>query len=123
MIGPVLVQQDQSDAQSNVDTRLEFIRGEMCAHKCLRISHTYTDTNNRKRVEGQLKDIESKSETKKNEVSNRCISSVENYLLMISVSLYNTTFQLVKIQAEGQQQQQQAQVPAAPASTPASIAV
>lgn len=30
LIGPVLVQQDQADAKSNVDTRLEFIRGEMC---------------------------------------------------------------------------------------------
>ena len=28
-IGPVLVKQDQSEAKSNVDTRLEFITGEM----------------------------------------------------------------------------------------------
>jgi hypothetical protein len=26
----VLVQQDQADAKTNVDTRLDFIRGEMC---------------------------------------------------------------------------------------------
>jgi prefoldin beta subunit len=31
LIGPVLVQQDQADAKTNVDTRLDFIRGEMCA--------------------------------------------------------------------------------------------
>jgi len=29
-IGPVLVKQDQSEAKSNVNTRLEFIRSEMC---------------------------------------------------------------------------------------------
>ncbi|KAJ4499511.1 Prefoldin [Lentinula lateritia] len=28
-IGPVLVKQDQADAKSTVDTRLDFIRGEM----------------------------------------------------------------------------------------------
>jgi len=29
LVGPVLVPQDQAEAKSNVDTRLEFIRGEM----------------------------------------------------------------------------------------------
>lgn len=29
LIGPVLVKQDQAEAKSNVDTRLDFIRGEM----------------------------------------------------------------------------------------------
>ena len=28
-IGPVLVRQDQAEAKSNVDTRIQFIRGEM----------------------------------------------------------------------------------------------
>jgi prefoldin beta subunit len=50
LIGPVLVQQDQSEAKSNVDTRLDFIRGEI------------------KRLEGQLHDIGAKSEKKKNEL-------------------------------------------------------
>ncbi|KAJ8702420.1 Prefoldin subunit 6, variant 2 [Pleurotus ostreatus] len=50
-IGPVLVKQDQSEAKSNVDTRLEFITGEI------------------KRVESQIKEIEQKSEKKKTEVS------------------------------------------------------
>ncbi|KAJ7783661.1 prefoldin subunit 6 [Mycena maculata] len=49
-IGPVLVKQDQAEAKSNVETRLEFIRGEI------------------KRVEAQLQDIQSKSENKKNEL-------------------------------------------------------
>ncbi|KAF7985295.1 hypothetical protein HWV62_6457 [Athelia sp. TMB] len=49
-IGPVLVPQDQSEAKSNVDTRLDFIRGEI------------------KRVEGQLKEIGAKSEKKKQEL-------------------------------------------------------
>ncbi|KAJ7169764.1 Prefoldin [Mycena filopes] len=51
-IGPVLVKQDQAEAKSNVETRLEFIRGEI------------------KRVETQLGDIQSKSESKKNEARN-----------------------------------------------------
>ncbi|KAF5385414.1 hypothetical protein D9757_005384 [Collybiopsis confluens] len=49
-IGPVLVKQDQADAKTTVDTRLEFIRGEI------------------KRIETQLKDIETKSEKKKSQI-------------------------------------------------------
>ncbi|KAK7064323.1 Prefoldin [Favolaschia claudopus] len=49
-IGPVLVKQDQAEAKSNVETRLEYIKGEI------------------KRVEAQLQDIQSKSENKKNEL-------------------------------------------------------
>ncbi|KAE9408216.1 prefoldin subunit 6 [Gymnopus androsaceus JB14] len=49
-IGPVLVKQDQAEAKSTVDTRLEFIRAEI------------------KRIETQLKDIEAKSEKKKTEI-------------------------------------------------------
>jgi prefoldin beta subunit len=29
LIGPVLVQQDQAEARSNVDTRIQFIQAEM----------------------------------------------------------------------------------------------
>jgi len=29
LMGPVLVKQDQTEAKNNVETRLEFIRGEM----------------------------------------------------------------------------------------------
>lgn len=36
LIGPVLVQQDQAEAKSNVDKRLEFIQGEMYVSLCLR---------------------------------------------------------------------------------------
>ncbi|KAI0932985.1 hypothetical protein AcW1_000059 [Taiwanofungus camphoratus] len=50
LIGPVLVKQDQAEAKSNVEKRLEFIRGEI------------------KRVEGQLKDLDEKSEKKKTEL-------------------------------------------------------
>lgn len=49
-IGPALVKQDQAEAKSNVNTRLDFIKGEI------------------KRVEGQLKDIEQKTERKKAEI-------------------------------------------------------
>jgi len=31
LVGPILVPQEQSEAKLNVDTRLDFIRGEMCA--------------------------------------------------------------------------------------------
>ncbi|KAM5531651.1 hypothetical protein V8D89_014703 [Ganoderma adspersum] len=50
LVGPVLVQQDQAEAKQNVETRLEFIRGEI------------------KRVEGQLKELGDKSEQKKTEL-------------------------------------------------------
>ncbi|KAG6336121.1 hypothetical protein ID866_2959 [Astraeus odoratus] len=50
LVGPVLVPQDQNDAKSNVETRLDFIRGEI------------------KRVDSQIKDVEEKSEKKKIEV-------------------------------------------------------
>ncbi len=30
LVGPVLVKQDQAEAKSNVEKRLEFIGGEMC---------------------------------------------------------------------------------------------
>ena len=32
LIGPVLMQQDLDDAKQNVAKRLDFIKGEMCAH-------------------------------------------------------------------------------------------
>jgi len=50
LVGPVLVKQDQAEAKSNVDKRLEFIRGEI------------------KRIEAQLQDIEQRSEKKKVEL-------------------------------------------------------
>ncbi|CEL59077.1 Prefoldin subunit 6 OS=Mus musculus GN=Pfdn6 PE=2 SV=1 [Rhizoctonia solani AG-1 IB] len=50
MVGPVLVKQDQEEAKSNVDKRLEFIRGEIS------------------RVEQQISDLNKKSEKIKTEV-------------------------------------------------------
>jgi prefoldin beta subunit len=50
LVGPVLVKQDQVEAKSNVDKRLEFIGGEI------------------KRIEAQLQEIEQKSEKKKSEL-------------------------------------------------------
>jgi chaperonin cofactor prefoldin len=46
LIGPVLVPQDQSDAKSNVDTRLEFIRGEMCVQITLMTHSLITSAEN-----------------------------------------------------------------------------
>ncbi|KAF8472190.1 prefoldin subunit 6 [Russula ochroleuca] len=50
LVGPVLVKQDQVEAKSNVNKRLEFIRGEI------------------KRIEAQIEEIEQKSEKKKIEL-------------------------------------------------------
>ncbi|KAF7347935.1 Prefoldin subunit 6 [Mycena venus] len=50
-IGPVLVKQDQAEAKSNVETRLEFIKSEI------------------KRVEAQLQDIQTKMDHKKTELA------------------------------------------------------
>ncbi|GAA5950148.1 hypothetical protein JCM21900_004610 [Sporobolomyces salmonicolor] len=50
LVGPVLMKQDQDEARSNVDKRLEWIGGEI------------------KRVETNLKSLESKIETKKLEL-------------------------------------------------------
>ncbi|KAG1875637.1 prefoldin subunit 6 [Suillus subalutaceus] len=50
LVGPVLVPQDQNEAKSNVETRLEFIKSEI------------------KRVDGQINDGEDRSEKKKNEL-------------------------------------------------------
>jgi len=50
LIGPVLVPQDQEDAKSNVEKRLEFISAEL------------------KRVETQIKDLGEQSEKVKSEI-------------------------------------------------------
>ncbi|KAF8647951.1 hypothetical protein AX16_006483 [Volvariella volvacea WC 439] len=69
LIGPVLVKQDQDDAKQNVQTRLEFIRSEMFV--LVAIANTRPiDLGARKRVEGQLKDIQTKSDAKKQEIAN-----------------------------------------------------
>jgi len=50
LISPVLVEQNQGEAKANVETRLEFIRSEI------------------KRVEVQLKDLQGKSDKKRQEL-------------------------------------------------------
>ncbi|KAG1908219.1 Prefoldin [Suillus fuscotomentosus] len=50
LVGPVLVPQDQNEAKTNVETRLEFIKSEI------------------KRVDAQITDGEDRSEKKKNEL-------------------------------------------------------
>lgn len=51
LIGPVLIKQDTAEAKSNVEKRLEFINSEI------------------KRVEGQIKDMESQSDKKRAEIA------------------------------------------------------
>ena len=68
LVGPVLIKQDQAEAKGNVDKRLEFIRGEMCAFQWMsRVD--YAQLSDSKRIEAQLQEIEQKSEKKKMEVS------------------------------------------------------
>lgn len=43
LIGPVLVKQEQNEAKSNVETRLEFIRGEMFVVRYVLICVCTTD--------------------------------------------------------------------------------
>lgn len=43
LIGPVLVKQEQNEAKSNVETRLEFIRGEMFVVRYVLICVCATD--------------------------------------------------------------------------------
>ncbi len=70
LIGPILVKQEQAEAKSNVETRLEFIRGDMYVRLLTRPAvdaHPLFDHS--KRVEAQLKDLDEKSYKKKLEVS------------------------------------------------------
>lgn len=64
------MKQDQAEAKSTVDTRLEFIRGEMCV-EISDNSVLLMNNGTSKRIETQLKDIEAKSEKKKAEVCRR----------------------------------------------------
>lgn len=63
------MKQDQPDAKNNVETRLEFIKSEMyaCFVSLIR-DYSLSDGNDSKRVEGQLKELQSGQEKKKQEV-------------------------------------------------------
>jgi prefoldin beta subunit len=75
LVGPVLVKQDQAEAKSNVDKRLEFIRGEMCAFvDVMRCLCSFNQLSDSKRMEAQLQEIEQKSEKRKVEVSVSIVS-------------------------------------------------
>jgi prefoldin beta subunit len=69
LIGPVLVKQDQAEAKSNVNTRLDFIRSEMSGFSPNVTNSELKSQSSSQRVEGQIKDIEQKQEKKKGEVS------------------------------------------------------
>jgi prefoldin beta subunit len=81
-IGPVLVKQDQTEAKNNVDTRLEFIRGEMYVCPTWVCSQSL-DERDRKRVEKQMNDLEDESEKKK---SQACLYIVDTPKLKIWLS-------------------------------------
>lgn len=58
--------QDHTEARTNVETRLDFIRGEMCVCRTP-LSHL-SNQQRRKRVDTQIKDVEEQLEEKKLEV-------------------------------------------------------
>ena len=115
LVGPVLVPQEQAEATQTVDTRLEFIRGEMCVpsppHRESVRGGLMCAGLDRKRVEGQLKDLGDKSEKKKIEVRARTLCSSQN-MAMLTPSLLLR--QLVELQTAAQQQS--APAPAAAAA-------
>lgn len=78
MVGPVLLKQDQLEAKTNVDKRIEFIQSEMWvvggvegqdSGRTTLTTKSWSSYFDRKRVEGQLKDINLRSEKKRLEVS------------------------------------------------------
>ena len=107
LIGPVLVKQDQAEAKSNVNTRLDFIRSEMSGFSPNSTNSELTNKPCSQRVEGQIKDIEQKQEKKKTEVSFH--SSI-----VLSLSLILPFPQLVQIQTA----LRQTSTPPASISTP-----
>ena len=77
LVGPVLVKQEQAEAKSNVDKRLEFIKGEMCVYYKIHFQRILLTTLRRivissKRVETQIKDLGEKADKKKSEVRIFC---------------------------------------------------
>jgi len=74
LIGTVLVKQDQAEAKSNVNTRLDFIRSEMFGFSSDPTKSELTNKPCSRRVEGQIKEIEQGQEKKKGEVSFYCCS-------------------------------------------------
>ncbi|KAG6832306.1 hypothetical protein H0H92_003539 [Tricholoma furcatifolium] len=112
VMGPVLVKQDQAEAKSNVETRLEFIRSEMCV--VLLVMMTIYSLELSKRVEMQLKDIEGRQERKKGEVRN------EDTFILFSLASKRLS-KIVEIQTALQQlQSQQKTTPIQPSAVLAS---
>ena len=75
LVGPVLIKQDQAEAKSNIAKRLEFIRSEMCVfansrHVCSLTADSLSLISSR--VEGQIKEMEGKSDSKRAEVCQSC---------------------------------------------------
>ncbi len=93
----MLVKQDQAEAKQNVNTRLDFIRSEMCVARPLHILLHSHSTRRSKRVENQLKELGEKAEKKKLEVRTRSASST-------LTPTHLPVSQLVEIQAALQQQ-------------------
>lgn len=75
LVGPILMKQDQDEAKSNVQKRLEWITGEMCVWlDCLQCARSRTDdqplSQHSERTEKALKQEQGRIEGKKMEV--RC---------------------------------------------------
>ncbi|KZT68518.1 hypothetical protein DAEQUDRAFT_766325 [Daedalea quercina L-15889] len=76
LVGPVLVKQDQAEAKTTVDKRLEFIASDMCvswlpsdeSSLTVHAPSSRVRPPNSKRIEGQIKDLEEKADKKKLEL-------------------------------------------------------
>jgi prefoldin beta subunit len=68
LVGPVLLKQDTTEAKSTVDSRLEYIGGEMWVFSIL-LAIFYADVVTSKRVEENIKSLQQQSEGKRMEVS------------------------------------------------------
>lgn len=69
LVGPVLLKQEKSEAVMTVDGRLEFIEKEMFVLSCRSLKSLLWLTRDRKRIEGQIQEINNKSDKKRTEVS------------------------------------------------------
>lgn len=67
LIGPVLIKQDQQEAKTNVNQRLELIQGDMCVVVCLTVRTRSQSETFRKRLEARINEIGGKLDKKKAE--------------------------------------------------------
>ena len=91
----MLLKQETSEAKSTVDGRLSYIETEMYDRDTIHRGRANADVCS-KRVEGNIKDVQAKTESKRSEVYHRV-----HVLLLLAAQL--TAAQIMRIQAQIQQ--------------------